>query len=231
MYIMRKFNFLLFVIFTGLACVVSSCEEEDEELKSPKFHNGHEYVDLGLSVMWAKCNVGASSPEQSGGYFAWGETSSKEWFGWDNYVHTSNGSVLGINKYSDGSYGDVVDYKWFLDSCDDVACVVWGGDWRMPTPNEAWELHNECEWEWAGNGYLVTGPNGNSIFLPAAGYYWRGEKPIRDLNKGGLYWTNGLSEWTYCAMYIPVGPSKSGVTWTDRAWGGSIRPVLSKNYK
>lgn len=54
---MRKVNFLLFAIFTGLACVVSSCEEEDEELKSPKFHNGHEYVDLGLSVMWAKCNV------------------------------------------------------------------------------------------------------------------------------------------------------------------------------
>ena len=122
--------------------------------------NGHEYVDLGLSVKWATCNVGAESPEDFGDYFAWGEIKTKKDYSWDTYM-----------------YGYVVsDNKTILDPKNDVAIVKWnrfGRTWRMPT-NEEWrELSIVCTWVWTTQksvqGYKIIGPSGGSIFLPATG--------------------------------------------------------------
>ena len=120
-------------------------------------------IDLGLSVKWASCNVGATAPEEYGGYYAWGETEEKRDYSWKNYKY-SNGDPM----TDDSGIGELEN------SDDDVATVKWGGSWRMPTTEEQDELRYNCTWTGAVlngvNGYRVTGPNGNSIFLPAAGY-------------------------------------------------------------
>ena len=119
--------------------------------------NGYAAVDLGLSVKWATCNVGADSPEDYGNYYAWGETETK-----DSY--TSSSSV---------TYGVEMD-DIAGDAEYDAATANWGGSWRMPTRDEMKELVDSCTWERTTqdevNGYLVTGSTGNSIFLPPAGY-------------------------------------------------------------
>lgn len=128
--------------------------------------NGHEWVDLGLSVKWATCNVGASSPSECGGYYAWGETEEKSEYSEKNYKWWSRG----ITKY-------FFDYKWgtILEPEDDVAHVKWGDGWRMPTRSEIYELIKGCSWKWTSvggvNGYIITGANGNTIFLPATGLF------------------------------------------------------------
>lgn len=128
----------------------------------------HEYVDLGLpsGLKWATCNVGASSPEEYGDYFAWGETEPKDIYSWDTYKWC-NGSKNSLTKYCE------VDNKIILDPEDDAAYVNWGGAWRMPTSAEYKELIDQCSWTWTTQngvkGYLVVGSNGNSIFFPAAG--------------------------------------------------------------
>ena len=120
-----------------------------------------EYVDLGLSVKWATFNVGATSPEDYGDYFAWGETETKEEYTWENYKWC-NGTVYKITKYN------ATDGKTILEPEDDVAQVLWGGNWRMPTIEEQTELREQCIWTWTSiNGiwcYLVTGPNEVNFF-------------------------------------------------------------------
>lgn len=120
--------------------------------------NGHEYVDLGLSVRWATCNMGSNSPDGNGFYFAWGETSPRT-----DYAGTSQNSIrrdIG-NNISGSAY--------------DAAHVNWGGKWRMPTKNEVQELIDNCKWKHTKyngtDGFCITGPNGKSIFIPDAGYY------------------------------------------------------------
>ena len=148
---------------------------------------GHEYVDLGLpsGIKWATCNVGANSPEEYGGFYVWGETEEKEDYGWETYKWC-NGSDESFTKYCTNRYLGTVDNKTVLDPEDDVAHVKWGGDWRMPTTEEQEELRNECTWEWTAlngvNGYRVTGPNGNSIFLPV----------LVDYNVDTWYWSSSL---------------------------------------
>ncbi len=128
----------------------------------------HDYVDLGLSVKWATCNVGASSFTVYGDYFAWGETEPKEDYSWKTYMWC-NGGYKTINKYRYGFDNETV-----LESLDDAATVNWGEKWRMPTIAELQELENNCTWEWkiinGVNGYKITAKNNNWIFLPAAGY-------------------------------------------------------------
>ena len=134
---------------------------------------GSRAVDLGLSVKWASCNVGATSPEEYGGYYAWGETEEKSDYSWSTYKYC-NGTYDSMTKYCTSSSYGTVDNKTTLEPEDDVASVKWGGNWRMPTTEEQQELIDKCTWEWTTlngvNGYRVTGPNGNSIFLPGAGY-------------------------------------------------------------
>ena len=199
------------------------------KFKSRTNPNGHEYIDLGLpsGLKWATCNVGASSPEEFGGYYAWGETEEKDNYSWSTYKWC-RGSYDTQTKYcTDSSYG-TVDNKTVLDPEDDVAHVKWGGTWRMPTLDEQKELLNKCTWNWTTqngvNGYKVTGPNGNSIFLPAAGYrdgtgaYHRGSY--------GYYWSSSLdSDDSYGACCLYFGSGRRGWYCDYRYLGHSVRPV------
>lgn len=128
----------------------------------------HNYVDLGLSVKWATCNVGANLPEEAGYYFAWGETKPKAMYNYENYIHCSK--FWEITKYNNEDNGDG---KTELEVTDDAGSVNWGGEWRMPTKVELEELRSLCTWNWTVRnnvyGYLITSKiNGNSIFIPAA---------------------------------------------------------------
>lgn len=167
-----------------------------------------ECVDLGVSVKWATCNLGASKPEGYGDFYAWGETepyySSQdpvEWkdgkgdgYKWSSYKW-SDGSHTSLNKYNtDSKYGSV-DNKTVLEEADDVARVKLGGNWRIPTDAEWTELLTECTWTAATQngviGYKVTSKsNGNSIFLPSAGY--RDSKSWTADETAGYYWSSSL---------------------------------------
>ena len=140
-------------------------------------------VDLGLSVYWASCNLGAEKPEESGEYYAWGETKPKSKYSESNYSYynANTASYIDIgNNISRTSY--------------DAATVNLGNDWRIPTKDEMEELTNKCTWEWVQvssvNGYKVTGSNGNSIFLPAAGSMY---STVSHLNEQLSYWTSTAS--------------------------------------
>ena len=154
-----------------------------------------EPVDLGLSVKWATCNVGASKPEELSDKFAWGEVSPKDSYTEENYkwIHiwwdeNEDGScpIPGSHSHRDFTkyYGNV-DNKTILEKEDDAASVNWGGEWRMPTWEETKELLNNCVWKMTTqngvSGFKVTGTNGNSIFLPAD--FLSGQD-------GYSYWTN-----------------------------------------
>ena len=173
--------------------------------------NGRAYVDLGLSVKWATCNVGASSPEDYGSYYAWGETSVKS-----SYTD-ENCSTCGE------SIGDIGGT-----SCD-VAHVKWGGSWRMPTEAEFEELINRCTWTWTTQGgmagYKVTGPSGKSIFLPAAGY--RHGTSLLDAGSDVYYWgSTPLSSSTDYASYLSFSSSYHYVNYYGgRSNGLPVRPV------
>lgn len=157
--------------------------------------NGHEAVDLGLSVKWATCNVGADVPEEYGDYYAWGEVVSKSNYNWNSYKWCKNGDTdCLMTKYCEDDNEGIVDGLSCLQSVDDVAAVKWGDGWRMPTEDEFKELINECRWQWTIingiNGQLATGPNGNNIFLPATGVML--ESNIEDLGIYGGYWSSNI---------------------------------------
>ena len=188
---------------------------------------GYEYVDLGLSVKWATCNVGASKPEEYGGYYAWGETEEKENNSWNTYKWC-NGSSNTLTKYCTGSSYGTVDKKTTLAPEDDVAHVKWGGNWRMPTRAEQDELREKCRWNWdtvnGVKGYKVTGPNGNSIFLPAAGY--RNGTGVNSRGSYGDYWSSSLYSYDSDDAYN-LGFRSGSYVWDNdsRYHGRSVRPV------
>ncbi len=157
--------------------------------------DGHEYVDLGLlsGTLWATCNVGADSPEGYGNYYAWGETTCKGAYDWETYKWC-NGSAKTLTKYCTKSNCGTVDEKTVLELEDDAAHANWGGGWRMPTEEEWRELMDRCTWTWTAQngvkGRKVTGPNGKSIFLPAAGYYDDGS--LLSVGIYGIYWSSSI---------------------------------------
>ena len=211
-------------------CIVS-CGDDNEEIEPMDkdiagTEDEHEYVDLGLSVKWATCNVGASSPEEYGDYYAWGETETKSIYNWSTYQWGSSSSVI---KYCTNSKFGPVDDKKGLEPSDDVAQVKWGGNWRMPTRDEQDELREKCTWTWTTqdgtNGYTVTSKkNGNSIFLPAAGY--RYDSSLNSAGSHGYYWSSSI-----CTRQPDVAYSireyKTYVDWDyyNRYIGYSVRPV------
>ena len=170
--------------------------------------NGYSYVDLGLSVKWATCNVGANAPEEYGDYFAWGEISPKSSYSSSNYSYSNNPSILPMSA--------------------DAANANWGGTWRMPTRAEQDELRTQCTWTWTTQngvqGYTVNSrTNGNSIFLPAAGY--RDNSDLYGAGSFGCYWSSSVyysSRAYYLYFYV------SSVDWdnSSRYYGQSVRPVL-----
>ena len=196
-------------------------------LEAP-IENVHEYVDLGLSVKWATCNVGASSPEDYGDYFAWGETQPKSTYKWSTYKYC-NGSYNSLTKYNNSSSFGTVDNKTQLELSDDAARANWGGSWRMPTRAEQDELRNNCTWTWTTQngvkGRKVTSKsNGNSIFLPAAGDRYDGS--LYDAGSYGYYWSSSLYTGTPSgAHYLFFGSSNVDWFYDDRYYGRSVRPV------
>ncbi len=160
--------------------------------------DGHEYVDLGLSVKWATCNVGAETPEDNGDYFAWGETTpqSNNRYYWDSYKWYKD-NYNDLTKYCTQARYGKVDNKTSLELADDAARANWGGSWRMPTEKELNELfyHCSCKWELSFflSGYRFTSEvNGNSIFLPAAGI--RRYHSLDAEDEAGSYWSSSLSK-------------------------------------
>ena len=165
--------------------------------------NGHEYVDLGLpsGTKWATCNVGATKPEEHGNEYAWGETEPKTTCDWSTYKYGSDYDEL--TKYctdSDDGKDGFADYKTVLDPEDDAAHVNWGGAWRMPTDEEWTELRENCAWKWTDDyngtgtvGQIVTGLNGNSIFLPAPPYHFSSGGVLVGCSTYGVYyWSSSL---------------------------------------
>jgi len=178
--------------------------------------NGHEWVDLGLSVKWATCNVGASSPSDYGSYFAWGEISIKENYGRSNY------------KWGQAKYNRA-DGRLFLDMSDDAARTNWGGRWRMPTDEEFDELESNCTYTWTTqggkNGYKVTSrKNGNSIFLPAAGF--RADTSVYSAGSYGYFWSSFLYTGNPTLAYgLYFDSSNFGMYGSRRYYGLPVRPV------
>jgi hypothetical protein len=199
-------------------------------LKGQPAVNTKEWVDLGLpsGTLWATCNVGANSPEEYGDYFAWGETFSKDYYDWTTYKWC-NGSMDGITKYSYGSYNIYfIDFKSELEPEDDVAYVQWGPSWRMPTKAQQDELREHCTWTWTTqngvNGYLVIGPNGNSIFLPVAGNSCE-ELPC-NAESGGFYWSRTLNiEVNQVAYFLYFDSENVRLSCHNRSIGFPVRAV------
>lgn len=233
----NKFFILATAAIIGITSV--SCSNDDNE-PNPEDLNANagkavsiggtvgNIVDLGLSVKWANQNLGAASEEDFGKYFVFGETEPKENYTWATYKW---GESDALTKYqlssTDSSVGSGLRT---LELSDDAARVNWGGKWRTPTQKEIIELIEKATWTWKKvngvNGHEVVGPNGNSIFIPAAGYqngtetYSVGTKVI--LLSSTLYgWT------TYDDIeYVSIG-SAFAPQWNlnDRQWGRTIRPV------
>lgn len=242
---MKKNIYLLVTLF---ACFVG-CKENDsveENVTMPDF-NGHEYVDLGITyngktLYWATCNVGASSPEEYGNYYAWGETTPKELYDWSTYKwaagqsHTENDlcKYTVADRNTDGCWYDggnfIGDGKRILDPEDDAATANWGGSWRMPTGQEVSLLYNECSWTWTMlngvPGVNVMGRNGNSIFLPSAGY--RDIDGLRGEKESGHFFTSELSPYSLFVYRIDAWKyhdPQLGIQSIYRYLGFSIRPV------
>ena len=194
----------------------------------------HEWVDLGLpsGTLWATCNIGADSPEDCGDYFAWGETEPKEVYSWTNYKWC-NGTYDTMTKYcSNSDYGanGFVDNKKELDPEDDAAYVNWGSSWRMPTMAQLQELVENCTWQWTTRngveGQLAKGPNGKTLFLPAARY--RYDSSLSDEEISGDYWSREGGYGTSYLAYDLYFMSAGDVYWDDfisRRDGLTVRPV------
>lgn len=202
------------VVFVELDGYSSSDDASDDDTTSSDttYVNGYAAVDLGLSVKWATCNIGAESPEDYGNYYAWGETETKDAYDRDNSV-----------TYYGGEMDDIAG-----DTEYDAAAANWGSSWRMPTYEECVELVDSCTWEWTAlndvDGFLVTGSTGNSIFLPAVG----DRNSTYNAYEGwfGTYWSSTpYASDTQKAWAINFEMDNIYVGDDSRYRGHSVRPV------
>ena len=211
------------------AMLFAACEKNE-----PKEANNHdtkndtkEAVDLGVSVKWATCNLGATKPEEYGNYYAWGETTTKSDYSWSTYKYGSDA----LTKYCTDSHYGTVDNKTTLEAGDDAATQNWGGNWRMPTIEEWEELFEKCTWKWTTlngvNGYEVKATNGNSIFLPAAGC--RDYDELYDAGSYGYFWSSSLStSYPSSAQGVSFGSGTRRTGSSRRHCGHSVRPVVAR---
>jgi len=228
-----KFSFAMFSSLVVFSC--GSTEKktvENEEcsgLEEPSQHI--QYVDLGLSVMWANSNLGANSSEDYGDYFAWGETSAKSNYSWSTYKYCE-GKYSSLTKYCFNTVYGNVDSLFLLENNDDAAYSKLGGKWRMPSRIEWKELQEKCTWVYTEKngveGYEITALNGNSIFLPIAGYYKNTDVVVN----GGYYWTSvcdfDLSNDSYNIFFNKDTINMSSQCSSYRFYGLSIRPVYDE---
>ena len=231
-------SLMLGLVVSGM--VVTSFVDDEVEPNTPGKNaeqNTTDVVDLGLpsGTLWATCNIGASSPEDYGDYFAWGETepydeNGKTTFDWSTYKWC-NGSPSTLTKYNTSSSYGTVDNKTELDLEDDAAYVNWGSNWRMPSKAQFDELINSSytttEWTTVNgvDGRLITSKtNGNSVFLPAAGY--RNDTSLGLAGSYGNYWSRTLYTddpnyaWGLYFISDDVGTGSY-----PRCSGPSVRPV------
>lgn len=204
-------------------------------------------VDLGLSVKWASCNVGAKEPYETGTLFAWGETAPKPTYSFSNYRWGLLNEWNGLTKYNTKPERGPVDGKQILDDADDAATVQCGPKWRTPSWPEREELLTQCRWEWKTvhgvPGYEVTSSaNGNSIFLPATGYMMDGNH-FR-AKEMGFYWTSSLDRDSPTHAYYlsfsenEIRPNTKGSYYDpskpenleSRHFGFAVRPILNEQY-
>lgn len=198
----------------------TACSSDDDDPTGGTSGGNDKAIDLGLpsGTKWASCNVGATNPWESGNYYAWGETESKECYNEDTAIHYDK--YKGIHKY----LGDEISGTEY-----DAATAELGDDWRMPTLDEYHELHKNCTWEWTTrnqvNGYNVTGPNGNSIFLPAAGAGQNSS--ISYYNEHGYYWlsTLNINDDEQRAYSIMLRDGARGSNSGNRVAGFTVRAV------
>jgi hypothetical protein len=250
---MKKLLFSFVALCMGMCAMAQStiyvyqkdgntCEIAVSNLDSISFtkpttgtENGYTWVDLGLpsGLRWATTNVGATNPEDYGNYYAWGETTTKSDYSWDTYKYGSRYNVL--TKYcNDANYGkdSFTDTLTTLELADDAATANWGGNWRMPTITEWQELRENCSWIWTDDynntgvaGDIVKSKNGNSIFLPAAGYYFG--KDLINANKYGLYWSSSLrTDGPHGAQYVEFYTYMNSLENMIRICGLSVRAVV-----
>ena len=264
LHLIDKMKKLLFLLNILILSVLTSCVDKDGEptisgnidYSSAGMAEGYAYMDLGLSVMWATCNVGAQSPEYHGAYFAWGETQryktnftkkSYKWFpNSDDYYPYPT-------KYTYGDNKDEADYRTVLELSDDAANMNWGGNWRMPTPEEIEELINNCTWTWGAQkalyetkegkqvfssyGYKVKSKiNGKSIFIPASGYSVDGD--VHGIREDVIIWscakpreygryTSEEQHYAYSLSSLVDSIRLAGAT---RYCGIAVRPVLAADF-
>ena len=194
---------LILLVFTMILLV--GCKKEKNDTVSD---TDYEYIDLGLpsGTLWAVCNVGASSPEEIGNYFSWGETETKDFYDWKHYKYCeyADDDYL-LTKYcTNSNYGfnGFVDNLTVLELTDDAVCANWGANWRMPTREEFDELYQNTTFTWTTingvEGRLMTGSNGNSIFLPATGFIMDDELICTGL---GIYWSSTLQSNSQVAAF------------------------------
>ena len=195
-----------------------------------------EYVDLGLpsGTLWATKNIGATTPEDYGDYFAWGETEPKDSYLWETYKwgYIDSYGQWFLSKYNMSTISGAVDNITELELADDAAYVIYGASWRMPTWEQACELVEYCNWTWTSkngvSGQLGTGPNGNTLFLPAAGNVY-GNCFYSPGNQGwsGEYLTTALTlDDSYCCGYLLISTLGTSINYNcSRFIGHSIRAV------
>ena len=222
------FNWMTIALMAFAVCAVfAACSSDDDDGETTDTGN-HAVVDLGLpsGTKWATMNVGANSAEECGSYFAWGDVTTRE--NYDprtiNYGYTETGGDY--TKYN------AADGKTVLEPMDDAATVNWGGSWRMPTREEMEELISSCKWEVTTQndviGCKVTGPNGKSIFMPAAGRY--NGTSLGNKGRYLYYWTATLftpSSNTHKGAELKVNVEKNNPDIDDdkRDVGMPVRPV------
>ena len=236
----------------ALLTVLTGCKKDDEDkdaismdvvkkgvTKKPG-KDGKEYdvVDLGTSVLWATCNIGATSPQQYGYYFAWGEIGTKEDYYWHNYT-LCNGEFSSIKKYIfDNDYG-TVDNKEYLEPIDDAATHLMGDNWKIPSREDFVELNMRCDYKccklndvW---GYLFTSnETKNSIFIPLSGM--RDPKEIHYSGERGYYWSNQLYKGdkdnkktlNVYTLDLLKGDAPADNSFQSREIGLPIRPVYTE---
>lgn len=195
---------------------ISFTEPSDVQIEQPEITEG-QIVDLGLSVKWAGWNIGASQPQEYGDYYSWGEVNVKDEYTWGTYIYC-NGDENSC--YNIGN--DIAGTRY------DAAAENWGKEWRLPTVYEIEELCNNCTWEWVRfngvYGHKVTGPNGNSIFLPAAGM--RFDSTYSGRGQFGYYWSSTfICAYYSFAYYMSLNEGNLDSGYGNRYYGYPIRPV------
>lgn len=212
------------MLMAAVACA-AGCKKES----SNGSFNGHEYVDLGLpsGTLWATCNVGADNPENYGDYFAWGETEPKTAFNYDNYKYYDGHNE--ITKYNS------TDGLITLEPSDDAATINWGAGWKTPSLEQWQELSNNTTYKrmkqngvW---GFVFKGTNGNSIFLPGAGWYNEDDWTILNPEcPDGCYMSSSRSVERYSnAWYFRFGNIIIISDYRRAETGVSVRSVCALN--